>query len=179
MQNPLKYKQYNGFTLIELLVAISVLVIVMTIAIPSFQSVIQNNYASTLNNDLVNTLYFARSEAIQQGSNVSICPAQDQNLTSCGSNWNNGWLVFIDPTNAGSLVSGTTLLRTHALPGQNANITTSPSTSAITYNSSGFAAANATNVTFNVSATGCTGTNARTVKISMTGYLTINSVTCP
>lgn len=170
----------QGFTIIELIVAIAILAIVMAIAIPSFTAFIQNNYAKSIAVNLVETLIFARSKAITINSPVTVCATADNTFSSCGNQWTLGWLVFIDVNGNGSLNSGTdTLLRTEALTGQNANITTSPSTSAATYNNLGFPNPNAANTTFQVSATGCTGNSVQNINISLTGRVTATTSACP
>lgn len=173
-------KKICGFTLIELIIVVSMMAIVMAIAIPSFQSTIQNNYSVSTSNQLVNSFNFARSEAIKRNLPVSVCATADGTFTSCGSAWTTGWIIFVDTAGNGVYNSGTdTILRTELLTGSNATITSSPSINVATYNGSGFAASSTTNVTFTVKATGCTGTSGRTIAISMTGRLLVTSVACP
>lgn len=54
------------------MVVIFILSIVSLIAIPSFQSVIQNNRLTTAKDDLASLLQYARSEAVRSGGNVSV-----------------------------------------------------------------------------------------------------------
>jgi len=73
--------------------------ILLTVAIPSMQDVLQRNAQQAVIADLSNTLAFARSEAISRGQIISICQSTDG--TSCSTvspgNWSNGWIVFVDP----------------------------------------------------------------------------------
>ena len=172
----------RGFTLIELMVTVLVLVTVMTVAIPSFQSIIQNNLSISLSNDLLASLYFARSEAIKRGASVSVCAAADQNFNSCGNNWNQGWIIFVNPavsSNYSSSNAQQVLLRANNVSGNNSNITTTPTVNMATYDGSGFANPNTSNVTFSVNATGCTGNYARTLAISLTGRINVTHTGCP
>lgn len=172
----------RGFTLIELLITILVLVIVMAIAIPSFNSIIQNNLTIATSNDLLISLNYARSEAIKRSVNVSLCPTADQTFSSCGNDWNQGWIIFVNPSVSSSYSSGNSsqvLLRTHNLSGTPPNITTSPSVTLANYNSAGFAGTNTSNLTFSISATGCKGPYARSLNISMTGRVTVTKSDCP
>jgi len=101
-----KNKNYNhGFTLIELLVTISVAAILMSVAIPSFTSAISRNRLTTINNEFVTTLNFARSEAVKRGESVWV--------RKNGTNWENGWNVFIDADGDNVFDAGETLLRTY------------------------------------------------------------------
>lgn len=170
----------RGFTLVELVVAIALLGIIMAIAIPSFTSIIQNNYAVSISNNLVNSLAFARSEAIKRNSPVSVCATADTNFNACGAQWALGWLVFTDANGNGALNAGTdTLLRIERLTGQNASVTPSPSTNVATYNNVGFPQPSTANVTFNITATGCKGDYIRNINISLTGRVSVTSANCP
>ena len=89
-------KRHSGFTLIELMVTLVVAAILATIAIPSFWNTIQSNRATTEANELVTALHYARSEAIKRGARVSLCPSTNQTGCTGGTNWANGWIIFVD-----------------------------------------------------------------------------------
>ena len=60
--------------------------------------------------ELTGALNFARSEAIKQSSRVSVC-ARNSDMT-CGTNWNRGWIVFVDSAdNAGVIDATETVLK--------------------------------------------------------------------
>ncbi|MGM0703322.1 MAG: GspH/FimT family pseudopilin [Pseudomonadota bacterium] len=61
----------RGFTLIELLVTIAVIVIMATIAIPGFQSMMATNRLNSDYNEILSGLYLARSEAIKRREEIS------------------------------------------------------------------------------------------------------------
>jgi len=83
--------KHAGFTLIELMVTISVLAVLLGIGVPSFRNMIEGNRITTVANDLVNGLQFARSEAIKRGANVTLCSTNDQD--TCSGAWTNGWVA--------------------------------------------------------------------------------------
>lgn len=90
-------KLYKGFTLIELVVTIAIAAIVLTIGVPSFQSVILNNRLITQTNDLVASLNLARSEAVKNGVRTVICQSADgATCTGEKQKWSEGWIVFSD-----------------------------------------------------------------------------------
>lgn len=62
-----------GFTLVELMVTLAVLAILLGIAVPSFQSVIQNNRLDAARNDVLGALNFAKVEAIRRNTSVRFC----------------------------------------------------------------------------------------------------------
>ena len=64
-----KYK-HTGFSLIELLVSISILTILITIAVPSFQAWLQNSQIRTAAESIKSGLQRARAEAVTRNTNV-------------------------------------------------------------------------------------------------------------
>lgn len=87
----------RGFSLIELMVAITILAILLALAVPSFQDMIQRNRVRTAAADLSDSLNLARSEAIKRGSSTRLC-IDDENawtveLISDGSTLREGHLV--------------------------------------------------------------------------------------
>ncbi len=96
----------RGFTLIELLVTLIVSLILIAIGVPGMTTLIQNNRLTSASNQMLTDLSKARSRAIKSGQQVSLCPANN-NLTGCnGSNWEAGWLVFIDLNQDDTLDTG-------------------------------------------------------------------------
>lgn len=86
----------RGFTLIELLVAVAILTILLSYAIPSTRSFIDGQRRISQQNDLVSTLYLARSEAIMRNSDVVVCKSNDGQTCISSGEWDQGWLVFED-----------------------------------------------------------------------------------
>ncbi len=93
----------TGFTLLDLLVTVAIVSILLTLGVPTFQTIIRNNRIVTQTNGLVSSLNLARSEAIKRGVRVTICKASNQNLNNCSvaTDWEDGWLIFTDPNNDG------------------------------------------------------------------------------
>jgi len=98
-------RKKSGFTILELLITLAVLSIVLTIAIPSFQSTIEKNSVSASASEFAASLRLARTEAIKRGRSVAVCPSNDQ--ATCSGIWANGWLVFED-TNGNQLYNAIT-----------------------------------------------------------------------
>lgn len=95
----LSYKHLmSAFTLVELLVTICVLGIILTLAIPSFREMLLNSRLNANTDSFVNALNYARSSALDLAVNVKVCPLGSLNSTSCGTNWENGWIVVTQPT---------------------------------------------------------------------------------
>lgn len=81
----------RGFTLIELMITLVVVVILVSIAAPSFANMIRENRAATQANNLLSSLQVARSEAINRGVRVSM-----RRLSNTNSVWEDGWRIFTD-----------------------------------------------------------------------------------
>lgn len=93
-------KRQAAFTLIEILVAITVLAVLLTIAVPNFQTAIQNNRVATQGNELVTAFQMARAEALKRRAPVFVCASA--NGTTCGGAWSAGWIVAEDSQAPGS-----------------------------------------------------------------------------
>jgi type IV fimbrial biogenesis protein FimT len=106
---------FSGFTLIELMITVSIAGILMSMAIPSFQSTIRSHRLTTSTNIFVTTLNLARSEAVKRGASVTVRKVDDNSSTNLGAsaNWENGWDIFTDVDSDGIFDSGTdTLIKT-------------------------------------------------------------------
>ena len=131
----LRRLQTNGFTLVELMVTISIIGIFAAIAMPSFQSLIQNNRIQAASSEFQAGLAMARAEAIKRGGDARV--ALVPNTVGTTKVWSNGFTVFYDKAgdanaNVAPLVDSpniTILMVTSAL---NSNITAAPQPSGST-----------------------------------------------
>lgn len=84
-----------GFSLVELMVAISITAIALALAAPSFSDVVRKNRISSITQEFLGTIAYARSEAVRRAGSVCLCTSADG--TSCGTaatTWTDGWIVF-------------------------------------------------------------------------------------
>lgn len=90
----------NGFTLIELLVTLLVAAVILGVGVPNFSEFIANNRMASAANDVVSAMHLARSEAIKQRANVTICPSANWQALNPGCNNGgrlaDGYIVFVD-----------------------------------------------------------------------------------
>lgn len=89
---PSSARPQRGVTLIELMVAISVLVILSTIGVPSLIEMVHGARVAVLANDLTLALNLARAEAVRRGEDVALCASTDGQ--NCGGDWDQGWIVI-------------------------------------------------------------------------------------
>ncbi|WP_455205077.1 GspH/FimT family pseudopilin [Kaarinaea lacus] len=100
-----KQQQNFGFTLIELLISIALAAVILTQAVPSFNTLVQNNRLIAQKNEFLSSLNLARSEAIKRGVRVTVCASSNQ--TSCNNtDWEKGWIVFSDVNADATLDAG-------------------------------------------------------------------------
>lgn len=95
------------------MVTLSILVILVGIAVPSFREMLLDNRRTTTVNELLSNLMLARSEAVKRGRPVSICAAVPGGTASCagGADWSRGWLVFVDADGNGDIAAVSDVLR--------------------------------------------------------------------
>lgn len=126
---------HKGFTLIELVVTIAIGAIVLTVGIPSFQTVILNNRLITQTNTVIGALTLARTDAIKNATFTTLCVSD--NGTKCtGTDWSQGWIVFSDRNGNQAVDTGTDDIWLAHGPLKGAN-TLTYKYSAITFNARG------------------------------------------
>jgi type IV fimbrial biogenesis protein FimT len=109
MKPALKPLREAGVTLIEMMVAIAVMGVLLALAAPSFTETIRKNRIESAAQGFLNALNFARTEAIRRGMAVTV--------RKSGSQWENGYLAFVDANKNGEQDSSEETLRSwQALP---------------------------------------------------------------
>lgn len=163
----------RGFTLLELMVTVAVASILVTIGVPSFQSMVLQNRTRSAVVSLLEAVQTARADAIAQTTPVTVCGSSTGQ--SCDGKWSSGWLVFKNPTGAtsGTVSSSQIVATQQRLPSATALSAHLASTTYIDYQPSGLSN---TDGYFTV----CAGSNvsdARSVIISPTGSARIAQTT--
>ncbi|CAA6822729.1 MAG: Unknown protein [uncultured Thiotrichaceae bacterium] len=95
----------SGFSLIELLVTLSIVSLLMTIAVPSFQDLIERNRVQALMDEFTSSLYMVRGESAKRGYQVTLC-ASNTAKTDCdtsATDFASGWIIFVDYDGNGQL----------------------------------------------------------------------------
>jgi|SRR5690554_1224553 len=176
----------KGFTIIELMVTLAVLAIVLGIAIPSFNSQIQRNGSLGLGEEFVSALNFARTEAIKRRASVSIC-ASNAAVDDCdGTDWSNGWIVFVDdePETSENIDVEEELRKWNDLDKRaEMTVTRDPDADAIgfvRFNARGTLARidGAASVIAQAKFTGCSGESARQITVGISGMVSSKAISC-
>ena len=94
----------KGFTLMELMMTLAIAAVLVTVAVPSFRTFIQNSKLTKQVNLLAVSVATARGEAAKRGARVVICQSDDPaaatpDCDGTAGTWSNGWVVFVDSNN--------------------------------------------------------------------------------
>lgn len=101
----------KGFTLLELMIALSLAAILVSIAMPGYQTLMARTQLSARANELLASLHYTRSEAVKRGMRVTICKSVDGGSCIDTGDWQDGWLIFSDGGKAGTIDGGDQVLR--------------------------------------------------------------------
>ena len=115
----------KGFTLMEMLVVVAIGGILAAVAAPSLVAVIESNRRTTISNQLMEDLAFARRQAIALSTSVALCGSHATNPNACSANdgsaadWSKGWYTYIGNSNGltpASAAAGLVLRSPQAVP---------------------------------------------------------------
>ncbi len=102
--------QQRGYTLLELLTTLTALLILSSLALPSFSSMVRRTQGETVIYALISAAQLARSSAITRREAVVFCASSNQ--LTCSDDWTKGAIVFADPNNNRQVDRDETLLST-------------------------------------------------------------------
>ncbi len=151
-----------GFTLVELMVVTSIVVLLLAIGVPSFRYVTSSNRATTEINGLLGDLQFARSEAIREGQQITVCATTDgATCIASGTTWNTGWLVM----------SGTNILRIQPAFNSTDTLQSDHSIKAVSFSRDGFSLNLPSAVTFTLHNSTSNAQFTRCLSLTIVGAL--------
>ncbi|NOY12213.1 MAG: hypothetical protein GXP51_00510 [Deltaproteobacteria bacterium] len=133
--------------MIEVIMVMVVIGIMAAIAIPSFRGFTDSSNVTSATNDLVSAFNLARSEAVTRGTTVTVCKSADQaSCNTAGTNWEQGWIVFVDNDGSGTVNGADAILRVYQSPGGNVVMTADANLAdRVIYAATGFLASTAAN----------------------------------
>jgi type IV fimbrial biogenesis protein FimT len=107
---PIQTRNTRGFTLIELLMTLAVFAILAACAAPAFGNLISSTGARASRSNLIAALNTARILAASKTAHVVVCPSADGEYCGDTTEWQHGWLVFVDADRDGARDAGEELL---------------------------------------------------------------------
>lgn len=165
----------RGFTLVELLIGVAILAILAGIAAPAFGKLIGKTHAQTARSALAVALNEARVAAVSRGRHVVACPSTDLRSCSDSTQWQRGWIVFVDANHNRQLDDGETTVSVGQALAQGTAIVGSSGRLRIDYQPDG--SARGTNATLTVCDRASGAAEARTLVISQGGRVRYGSAT--
>lgn len=175
-----------GFTMTELLVTMGIAAMLMAIGVPSYRYVTYSNRVSGEINSLLGDLQYARSEAVKEGQQVTMCPA-NSSLSGCAGStaWQSGWIIFSDVNSNQTVASVANILRVRLAFSSKPTDTlvSDNSLQFVSFNREGFATAfpstAAGYVTFKLHTTPLTSDWTRCLQLFSTGMMNTERTTDP
>lgn len=134
-------KKFSGYTLVEVLVVAALVAVLAMVGVPALTDFVQNDRLVTQINTLTGHMAYARSEAVKRTQQVSVCVSS--NGTSCtgGTNWEAGWLIYVDENDDDGFTAGEEILRVQQTLEGNNTLTPGGIGSAVTYDYRGYVTA--------------------------------------
>ncbi|HUL45645.1 MAG TPA: GspH/FimT family pseudopilin [Steroidobacteraceae bacterium] len=132
-------KGQTGFTVTELLMAMVVMAILLSISVPSYRYITNSYRLSAEVNSLLGDLQYARAEALREGQTVTVCVSADGATCAGTVNWQSGWVIFSNPTNAANPPAGSILRLQSRFTGGPDTFVASNGVTTVSYNREGFA----------------------------------------
>lgn len=121
MDFSLKKTKNQGFTLIELLFTCTISAVLILLTVSGYQYFISEDRSLAQVTQLVTAIQFARSEAIKRRTVVTLCKSANQK--QCGGDWRDGWIIFVDTTGSGKVISKNSILRVYQIPPNQCTLT--------------------------------------------------------
>jgi type IV fimbrial biogenesis protein FimT len=175
MMNTMKTSQ--GFTLVELLATLLVATLLLTLGVPAMRDFVLDGRIVAATNNYVTSINLARATAIKQQRNAQICVSTTWNSSppTCtgGTNWTNGWVVWVDQ-DADTVLDANEVLRVSETQTGGTSLNGAASTM-FQYDATGFVNAGDTVDVCD----GRAGETGRRITVAATGRVNMSRIVCP
>ena len=113
-------RQQRGFTLYELLITCTLIVLVSSLAVPSFDASLARQRQRAEIDALFHAVHLARKESIMRRKVVSLCPSSNGTHCTPEFDWSAGWIMFEnrDRDSPPQVDTGEPVLRNHRVNGR-------------------------------------------------------------
>lgn len=128
----------QGYTLVELMVTLGVAGVLIAASAPLVTDILRTTRLTSITNQMIGMLGYARSESVKRSSRVTMCRSSSGSACD-GTQWESGWMVYVDSDKSSSYSTGDTILRVReALPSSFTLRGGSTATSSITFLPTGY-----------------------------------------
>lgn len=165
-------------TLVELLTVVVIVAVLMSIGVPSYRYVTTANRVATESDALLGDLQYARSEAIREGQQVTVCVSKDgANCDIAGSPpaWQEGWMVFSNPDNGNGVATNDPLLRVNKSFSSPDTFQSTNGIYAISFSREGFAQLGGASTTITLHDSTSNQNYTRCLDVSQTGMMSVQT----
>jgi type IV fimbrial biogenesis protein FimT len=170
-------KTSQGFTRVELLVTLLVATLLLTLGVPAMRDFVLDGRIVAATNNFVTSVNLARATAIKQQRNAQICVSTTWNNSppTCtgGTNWTDGWVVWVDQ-DADTVLDANEVLRVSETQTGGTSLVGAAST-LFQYDPTGFVNAGDTVDICD----GRAGETGRRVTVAATGRVNMRRIPCP
>jgi type IV fimbrial biogenesis protein FimT len=95
----------HGFTLIEMMMVITIIGLLVAVGVPMFSDAMLSSRVSSYSNNVLASVYTARSEAMKRNTAVTLCTSANGTTCATTGGWQQGWIVLApDPEDATATV---------------------------------------------------------------------------
>ena len=89
-------RRSGGFTLIELATTVAIMGILAGVALPSMRDFVERQRTLSAVSSLTAHMGLARMAAISRNRRAVLCPSVDGRHCEAGTDWSQGWMLFVD-----------------------------------------------------------------------------------
>lgn len=165
----------KGFTLIDAMVTMVIAIILITVGLPAMSKMYEAYRADSEIRRIQQSVLLTRNYAVSYGTRVTMCPVSG---SGCGTNWSDGYHIFIDRGTDNSIDGTDEVLQQFGAI--NSNDFVSFDSSSISFTADGLVAANSSAGTFVYCPGSKTSNNSKGATVSVSGLIRFetNSVNC-
>ncbi len=95
-------KLNSGFTLLELMITVAVLAVVLSLAAPGMQSMLESSQLKSTSEIFARSLTYARTEAATLHEQIVVCPSKDAKNCTTTAEYEIGIIIFSDKNGNGT-----------------------------------------------------------------------------
>jgi len=87
-------RRQRGLSLVELMFTLFIAAVPRALGVPAFKDIFVGAKVSSISNDLVGSVQFARSEAIKRNIPITLCRTTDGTACDTDTDCGGGWIVI-------------------------------------------------------------------------------------